>query len=185
MTCNDRLAVLSTAALALIVLPACETDLSAALDQVRAAVPQVCKEYCEDKLSCEWQSTSDDLAAEAFSSAVRRCTVDCAFVVDEGAFASERSPWSDQATYVSHVGGDAIAKSLTCLFDLSAYGCIEGEDPAPTVHGLALASRSRCEAAANCLALLDTDRSLIWQAKDDHGACVPEGRQELTVDFFE
>jgi hypothetical protein len=164
-------------------LPACETDLSAALDDVRATVPEVCKDYCEDLLTCEWNSTVDGLFEEAFSAAVRRCTIDCAFFVDEGAFVTEWLAFAGKTAYVSHVDGAAIEDALVCLFDLGAYACMEGESA--DTHGLSPVSETQCKAAATCLAGLDTDMSLTWHVGSDGGSCVHGGLQSLTVDYFE
>jgi hypothetical protein len=183
---NSRLAAALVAALAAVLLPACETDLSAALDDVRAVAPEVCKDYCEDELTCEWRSTSDGLFEEAFSSEVRRCIIDCAFLVDEGAYVSEWSAFEGKPRYVAHVAGSTVEDVLACLFDLGAYACVEGEDEAPDSHELGPITESQCKAAATCLVGLGTDATLTWHvAGDGTGTCVPGGLQGLSVDLFD
>jgi hypothetical protein len=184
MTGNNRFP-LASAALLCLALAACETDLSAALDNVRSVVPEVCKDYCEDRLTCEWRSTSDGLFEEAFSSAVRRCVIDCAFVMDEGAFVTEWSIIEQKPRYVEHVEGGTVEDVLTCLFGLAAFACAESEGDAPDTHDLIPATEAQCKAAATCLVGLGTDASLTWHVGSDGGSCQSGGAQGLTVDYFE
>jgi hypothetical protein len=182
MNVTIRFTTLGAAVFAL-ALAACETDLSTALDDVRASVPEVCKDYCEDQLTCEWNSTGDGLFEEAFSAAVRRCIIDCAFFMDEGAFVTEWMPLEEKTAYVSVVEGSVVEDVLSCLFELGAYACLEGESA--DTHGLSPVSESQCKAAATCLAGLGTDASLTWHVGSDGGSCVPGGAQGLTTDYFE
>ena len=76
---NSRFVRLAAGVLPLLALLGCDQELDQAFENVRAAAPAVCKDYCEEKSSCEWPKASGPKEDAAFSSLIRQCTVACAW----------------------------------------------------------------------------------------------------------
>lgn len=177
------------ALIALLVLAAggCEAGLEQAFEDVRAGAPDVCKEYCEEKLGCEWEPASGDqeLEDEAFSGAIRRCTIECAWYVAFGAHVTEQDYVEDDRMYVDHVSGGAVEDAHDCVYRLGVYRCAEDLD-GPNQHLFDPGVEAQCTAADECLDALGIELRFEWTpgAGDAPGTCDATGLQRLETPFF-
>lgn len=181
--------MLGGAALALwgLVLGGCDDGLKQAFEDVRAAASDVCKEYCEEKLGCEWDPAAGDqeLEDEAFSAAIRRCTVDCAWYAAFGAHVTEQDFVEDDRKYVDHVSGGALEQAHDCVYRLGVYRCAEDLE-GPDQHVFDPGVEAQCEAADECLDGLGISMKFEWTpgAGDAPGTCNAVGLQRLEIPFF-
>lgn len=158
----------------------CDGPLTQALDDARAAIPDVCKDYCESRVYCEWleapASGSDE--PEAHSDRVRRCVQDCGSYMDAGAWLVKPSPDPRyDREYVGRATGATLAATLTCLNDARVLRCLSSRGSSPDTttldipmpsdiyegFGLFLATEEECELAALCLKDVP-GASLTWEA---------------------
>jgi hypothetical protein len=156
----------------------CDSELDQAIDDLRAAMPDICKDYCEDKVTCEWEgSTATVIGKDAYSAAVQRCEIGCAFDTGRGAYVAENGV--DEIECVERVSGGEIEDFLTCATDGNLFYC---PDESHTFGGLV---QSRCLAAEACLEGLGIDLHLAWSADTDGGGtCTYSGTQWLEAEFF-
>jgi hypothetical protein len=161
----------------------CEADLVEAIDELRAAAPTVCKDYCEDKLACEWPTAEGVEEEAAFSEGVERCTVDCAFYMGKGAYVVRDGV--EMVEYFDSVSGSTLLSALECAMENGTFRCTEG-DP-NDVHVFGGIVESMCEDADECLDLLDIDQHLEWipsPEPEGGGTCVATGDEWIDADFF-
>jgi len=162
----------------------CEDDLQQAFEDVRAAAPDVCKDYCEEKVACEWYAQDGAREDDAFSAEIRHCIVDCAWWSANGGYASENDYEAEEVLVVKHVGGESLASTLSCAYGSGAYRCDTGEG-VPSEHLFEPRLESVCLTAAACLEDLGVDFSVAWiPTTADAGTCEEQGFQELHVPFF-
>jgi hypothetical protein len=161
---------------------ACEQDLGQAFENVRAAAPAVCKDYCEEKASCEWPKADGPEEDAAYSYRIRQCTVSCAWYMSEGSFVTEYTPALEQIDYVDSISGGAIEDALKCVYDAGAYHCVENED-GPDSHVFEPRLEIQCETCADCLESLGIDFTLRWDTNGG-GSCVPDGQQRVDQPFL-
>ncbi len=182
MTQNLSMTLLAVSAIA---AAACADDLATALDDVRAAAPSICKDYCEEKVGCEWPDAEGPLEDQAFSSRIQECTISCAWYMSDGAYVTEPDPLDlDGVFYVDSVSGGALGDLLECVYDLGAFHCSEPED-LPTDFEFEPRIEEQCDAAADCLAALGIDLAAEWiPITLTDGTCSLEGAQTLEVFFL-
>jgi len=165
----------------------CDQGLTQAFEDVRSAAPDVCKEYCEEKLGCEWDPAAGDqqLEDEAFSAAIRRCTVDCAWFVANGAYVTEYDFVEEDRKYVDEVSGRALKDTVDCVYQLGVYRCAEDLE-GPDQHLFDPGVEAQCEAADECLASLGIDMTFEWTpgTGDGPGTCSASGLQDVELPFF-
>jgi hypothetical protein len=161
----------------------CEVELGQAFDDVRAGAPAVCKDYCEEKASCEWPKADGPEEDAAFSAVIRQCTVSCAWYASEGAYVTEYVVALEKTNYVEHVSGGKIETALECIYGASAYHCNENED-APDSYIFEPRLQVQCDKTAACLEPLAIDFAMVWDESGEVDVCRPEGQQLLEVPFF-
>ena len=175
---------LSILAMFLPVLIGCENDLHAIFDQVRSAAPNVCKDFCEDKLACEFPAADGDEEDKAFAAAIRRCTINCAWYMDEGAYVIEVEDPLEKKTYEDHVTGAMLEDMLKCSFYEGVFLCTEQESGEDLLMLNPLV-QSMCIDADNCLSLLRIDQEMEWTPfTDGGGECIVSGDQTIESMFF-
>lgn len=162
---------------------ACEQELDQAFENVRAAAPAVCKDYCEEKCSCEWPKANGPEEDAAFSSKIRQCTVSCAWYMAEGAYVVEYTPVLEQTDYVDKVSGGKVQDALECIYEAGAYQCAENED-GPDSHIFEPRIAVQCEAVADCVEGLGIDFTFTWNDTGNTGVCEPQGQQRIEAPFF-
>jgi len=172
------LAALMTAALALY---GCDAELVEAIDDLRAAAPTVCKDYCEDKLACEWPTAVGAEEEAAFSAGVQRCTVDCAFYMGKGAYVVRTTVMVTD--YFDAVSGGALCDALECAVERGTFRCTEGEPN--DIHVFGGVVQSMCENADACLEELSVDQHLVWTPyAEGGGTCAAAGTEWIDAEFF-
>lgn len=175
---------LSMLAMLLPAVTGCENDLHAILDEVRAAAPNVCKDFCEDKLTCEFPSADGDKENLAFAAAIRRCTINCAWYMDDGAYVIEVSDPTEKKVYEDHVTGAMLQDMLKCSFYAGVFLCTEQEDGEDLLM-LSPLVQSMCIDANNCLSLLEIDQEMDWTPfTDGGGECTVSGDQIIESMFY-
>ena len=175
---------LSILALLLPVVIGCENDLHAALEQVRSAAPNVCKDFCEDKLACEFPSADGDEEDKAFAAAIRRCTINCAWYMDDGAYVIEVNDPTEKKVYEDHVTGAMLQDMLKCSFYAGVFLCTEQESGEDLLLINPLV-QSMCIDANNCLSLLEIDHEMDWTPLTDGGGeCTTSGDQIIESMFY-
>ncbi|MCP4675265.1 MAG: hypothetical protein GY854_07120 [Deltaproteobacteria bacterium] len=176
-----KLSCLLETFLILVVLGGCDEELSRAFADMRAAAPDICTDYCVDRLDCEWPASTGDESKEAFSAAIRQCIFECAFYADNGAYVSKKSTVEGfEKDYPLHVDGDVVMKSLECLYDLGVFQCIPAT---PFSYVLNPSTQGRCSEANDCYKKLKTDSGLTWLATDD-GVCEKSGSRTVEAPYF-
>ncbi|MCK9459308.1 MAG: hypothetical protein M0R80_06680 [Proteobacteria bacterium] len=171
-------AALAAAALA---CAACDEDLVDAIDNLRASAPNACKDYCEDKLACEWPAAEGTVENDAFAAGVQRCTVDCAFYMGLGAYAARNG--LEGLEYFEHVSGGRLEDTLECALASGGFRCADGSPDDTHVFGAVV--QSMCEDADACLGKLEIDQHLVWTpTTEGGGACVATGTEWLDAEFF-
>ena len=173
---------LALVALPLLLASACEQELGEAFENVRAAAPAVCKDYCEEKSSCEWPKADGPEEDAAFSSKIRQCTVECAWYMSEGAYVVEYTAVLEQTEYVDKVSGGAVEDALKCVYDSGAHHCAENED-GPDSYVFEPRIEIQCEQVAECAEALGIDFTFQWDTAGA-GSCVPTGQQRIENPFF-
>ena len=166
------------------VLAGCDSGLVEAIDELRAAAPTVCKNYCEEKVNCVFpDSVEGDEADAAFSAGVERCTVDCAFYTGKGAYVA-RIGEEEDIEFFSHVSGDDLLGALECGMASASFSCADSEPD--SVYGFGAVVESYCEDADGCLELLGIDQHLEWipSPSGEGGTCTPYGDEWLDAEFF-
>jgi len=172
-------AALVTAAL---VLSGCDAELVEAIDELRAAAPDACKNYCEEKLNCEWPTAEGAEEEAAFSAAVQRCTVDCAFYMGKGAFAV-RNGVEEMFEYFDGVSGSAMCDALDCALTSGTFHCSGSESNLVYVFGGVV--QSMCEDGDACLEGLGIDQHLVWTpSAEGGGTCAASGSEWIDAEFF-
>jgi hypothetical protein len=180
-----REAALAALAATALALAGCESGLAELIDDLRAGAPTVCKDYCEDKLACEWPAADGAEEERAFSEGVQRCTVECAFDMGKGTYAvrmieDEEEPELD---YFAAVSGDTLGGVLECAMESGAFRCTEGEPN--DVHVFGGVVESACEAADECLDGLGVDQHVRWfEATEGGGDCLASGDEWIAADYF-
>lgn len=155
----------------------CDDELDAAIEELRAAAPDVCKDYCEGKVTCEWPDTViTDVERRALASAVQRCEIGCAYDMGKGAYAAQQGAAIGEIEYVRHVSGAAIEDALSCAVDADLFSC---PDDGYAFGGLV---PSQCVTAEACVGELGIDRHLAWSAAEE--ACATDGTQWLDAEYF-
>jgi hypothetical protein len=161
----------------------CDTELGQAFDDVRAAAPAVCKDYCEEKIACEWPKADGPEEDAAFSSRIRECTVTCAWHMSDGAYVTEYVPAIEETQFVDKTAGKALTKALDCLYDLGAFHCNENEDP-PDTFMFEPRIETQCEFSADCIDALGIALTLVWDETGASPTCLFQGEQSLEIPFF-
>jgi len=169
----------SLAVAAAVAVGGCEGDLTDALDEVRSAAPEVCKDFCEDMITCEWAIAKGDLEDDAFSAQIRRCTVDCAWYMTEGAYVVTADSLG-QKEYVDRVSGPSLREALDCAFYAGAYRCsdVGGHD----AHLFAPPVESICNLTGACMQKLDIDYGMTWN--EAAATCDVTGSETVESIFF-
>jgi hypothetical protein len=176
---STRLAAVT--AVTALVLIGCDTKLVDAIDDLRAVAPNVCKDYCEDKLVCEWPVASGAEENDAFSAGVQRCTVDCAFSLGMGAYAARNG--TEGIDFFQQVSGGTLKDALACAMEGGAFRCTDGVQN--DVHVFGGVVQSMCEDADACLGQLGIDQHLVWTpSPSGGGTCATEGTEWLDAEFF-
>lgn len=160
-------------------LAGCSDDLADAIEEVRAAAPEVCKDYCEDLITCEWPIADGDEEDNAFGAAIRRCTIDCAWFMSDGAYVVE-SGIIGQKLYTDKVSGKALREALECVYYAGGYRC--SDEGAADLHIFDPPVESVCNLSGGCLGTLGLDYGLMWNPSG--GYCQITGTQTVEVDFF-
>ena len=175
---------LSILAMLLPVMIGCENDLHAVLDQVRAAAPNVCKDFCEDKLACEFPAADGDKEDMAFAAAIRQCTINCAWYMDEGAYVVAVGDPEEKKVYEDHVTGTMLKDMLKCSFYAGVYLCTEQDGGVDLLMVNPLV-QSMCIDADNCLSLLKIDQEMEWTPfTEGGGECTVLGDQAIESMFY-
>ena len=156
----------------------CDSKLDQAIDDLRAAAPGSCKDYCEDKVTCEWEyATTSSLERDAFSGAVQRCEVGCAYDTGRGAYVAQNG--TEAIEYVDHVSGAEIGDFLSCAAGANLFSCPDG------VHTFGGLVESQCAQAETCLSALGIDLHLAWTpSMEGGGTCAYSGSQWLEAEYF-
>jgi hypothetical protein len=171
----------AVAAMTALVLIGCDSKLVEAIDDLRAAAPDVCKNYCEDKLVCEWPVASGTEENDAFSAAVHRCTIDCAFSLGMGAYAARNG--IEGLDFFRQVSGNTLKGALTCAMEVGAFRCTDGVPN--DIHAFGGVVQSMCEDADACLGRLGIDQHLTWTpSATGGGTCAATGTEWLDAEFF-
>jgi hypothetical protein len=159
----------------------CDAKLVQAIDDVRAAAPNACKDYCEDKLACEWPAASGAEENDAFSAGVQRCTVDCAYYMGMGAYAVRNGV--EDLDYFDHLSGGTVRRVLECALESGTFRCADGT---PTdVHVFGGVVQSMCEDGDACLEELGIDQHLVWTpSAEGGGTCASQGTEWIDAEFF-
>jgi hypothetical protein len=177
----------SIARLALLALPllaaGCEQELDQAFENVRAAAPAVCKDWCEEKSSCEWPKASGPKEDAAFSSLIRQCTVACAWYMSEGAYVTEYTAAVDKTEFLDTVSGGTVRDVLRCVYNQGAYQCEEVEDAADN-YVFEPRIEVQCDQVAECVEALGIDYTFAWSSSGSGGTCDPQGLQRIEIPFF-
>jgi hypothetical protein len=172
----------ASVAAVLVAVVGCEQELGEAFENVRAAAPAVCKDYCEEKTACEWPKAEGPEEDAAFSSKIRQCTVNCAWYMSEGAYVVEYSAALEQTEYVGKVSGGVVKDTLGCVYDSGSYHCAENED-GPSSHVFEPRIEVQCETVAECVEALGIDFTFVWNSSGG-GTCAPSGEQRIENPFF-
>lgn len=180
---TSSLARLALAVLPLLAAVGCEQELDQAFENVRAAAPAVCKDYCEEKCSCEWPKAAGPKEDAAFSSKIRQCTVACAWYMAEGAYVVEYTAVLEKTEYVDKVSGGAVEDALSCVYGSGSYHCAENED-GPDSFLFEPRIENQCEKVAECVDALGIDFTFSWNTTSAEAVCVPEGLQRIENTFF-
>jgi len=170
-------------ALPLLVAVGCEQELDQAFENVRAAAPAICKDYCEEKCSCEWPKADGPKEDAAFSSKIRQCTVACAWYMAEGAYVFEYTAPIDKTYYVDKLSGGAMEDMLACVYDSGSYHCASNED-GPDEYLFEPRLDSQCSKVALCANDLAIDFTFNWNDSGADGVCEPVGEQRIEIPFF-
>jgi hypothetical protein len=181
--CPGRRGPVIAAALAASALActACDADLVDAIDNLRASAPNVCKDYCEDKLACEWPTAGGSAENDAFSAGVQRCTVDCAFYMGMGAYAARNG--LEGLEYFERISGGKLEDALECALASGGFRCTDGSPTDTHVFGAVV--QSMCEDADTCMGKLGIDQHLVWTpAAEGGGTCAAMGTEWLDAEFF-
>jgi hypothetical protein len=165
----------------------CDDGLKQAFEDVRSAAPEVCKEFCEEKLGCEWDPAGGDQDAEdlAFSDAVRRCTIECSWYAAYGAHVTEMDFVGEDKMYVDHVSGSLLEQAHDCIYRHGVYRCAEDLE-GPDQHVFDPGVEAQCEASDECLDVLGISMNFEWTPGDGDlpGTCAATGLQRLEIPFF-
>jgi hypothetical protein len=180
-TRTGAMRVAAVAAVTALVLIGCDSKLIEAIDDLRAAAPDICKNYCEDKLVCEWPVASGIEENDAFSAGVQRCTIDCAYSLGMGAYAARNG--IEGLDFFRHVSGSTLKGALNCAMEGGAFRCTDGVPN--DVHAFGAVVQSMCEDADACLGQLGIDQHLVWTpSASGGGTCATEGTEWLDTEFF-
>ncbi len=157
----------------------CAEELADAVDQLRAAAPDVCKDYCEDRVTCEWQGAAGDRETDAFGAAIKRCVIDCAWYMDDGAFVVETGI-VDLKSYVDKVPGHDLEDTLECIYSAAGFRCEEqvGGDQ----HMFSPPVESICNLSGGCMGTLGIDYLMLWNPSTS--TCQVTGTQTVEAVFF-
>ncbi len=159
----------------------CDEQLTQAFADLRAAAPDVCNDYCVEKIDCEWPAVDGEEGNEAYSAAIRGCIFECAWYAEDGAYVSDTATSTALSkTYPQHVGGDTVSTVHKCLYDIGVYRCTPG---APFLFLLDPRTQTDCEAAKGCMVRLEADFKLMWRA-DKGGVCETMGSQIVEAPYF-
>lgn len=156
----------------------CEDGLAEAIEEVRSAAPEVCKDYCEDMVTCEWPASDGDEEENAFGAAIRRCTVDCAWYMSDGAYVVEGGVSGN--TYTDKVSGKELQEALECVYYAGGYRC--SDEGGSDMHIFDPPVESICNLCGACFGALGIDYRMMWN--DPVSACQVTGTQTLETGFF-
>ncbi|MCP4601010.1 MAG: hypothetical protein GY847_10880 [Proteobacteria bacterium] len=160
----------------------CEEDLKQAFDDMRAATPEICSDYCVEKTSCEWPATAGNEGQEAYSAATRQCVFECAWYAENGAYVSDHDLVEEyKKNYPRHIPGDLVIQSLECLYELVAYQCTL---TAPYLYVLSPGTINKCNEAGSCLGRLKANAKLVWRTEESIGICEKEGTQTVEAPYY-
>lgn len=163
----------------------CNEELKAAYDAFRAQAPPICKDYCEEKVVCEWPYSEGPMETDAFSSAVRRCITLCSSYAVEGAYVYRpETVETYERYYDDYLTGNTLMDGFECIYYLGAYRCVDMGDT--NEHKFNPPVNSYCVASNDCLAQFGLDYSVRWQQDSSGigGSCIREGNQYIDAIFF-
>lgn len=174
---NAMIGMLLMGAMSLGIL-ACEEELSEAFDDVRAAVPQVCRDFCQANTDCYAVDLTGELKDDFTTNTTEECEIICALEIAQGAYVIKWSEgecidydeeWDECWSYqepeevVERIDGAAIRATMECLWNEKTWACEEdwGYDV------VEVTSQSQCEARSACMEWLGSDKlpSLKWDSE--------------------
>jgi hypothetical protein len=171
----------------------CDEDptLAEALDDLVAAAPGACVEYCNPLVDCEWQNLGNVTGPESgnlLGDTKAQCVVDCAFRADHGVYYYEYD-WDAATgepiyTMKGTVPGDLAIDYLGCLIDAALWLCVdldEAADDEMWAYRIDDATAESCAAYSACTALLDINLEFEWNPAGNEGAgdCQASGDEFL------
>ena len=163
---------------------ACDGGLAQALGDVRAAAPIACKDFCVQKVTCEWSSDITGSEEEAaFSDAVHSCTVSCAWYAEHGAFVVEQDAGATAKEYVGRVQGDVVSDLLACVLDLDVMACVVQEEGGD-VYRIDADTEDECFQVDSCWRAVGVRREFDWMVIEGAEQCLSHGDQALDVPYF-
>ncbi|MBN2803622.1 MAG: hypothetical protein JXR91_11045 [Deltaproteobacteria bacterium] len=173
--------------LTMLLFAACQSDLDVAYDDFLSKAPLVCKDYCEEKNSCE-RATDSSLGTydqDSFTTKIHQCIAICTSYKAEGAYIwNDASSLGYDRNYYDFIDGDSLFTGYECLYNLGAYRCVNSNDV--YTHKLNAPTSVVCEESNNCLAPFNIDYSFYWSVNPDGfgGSCKTRGTDNIDAIFF-
>jgi hypothetical protein len=160
-----------------------DVTLGEAMDDLNAAMPEVCEDFCAAAAECGW----NDMGFEPeglYLDAVRRdwekgCAVACAYRLDSGAYVYE-SEWDDidqihRINFTEKISARNWRAYFKCLGENQLWQC--GQWGNMEVRAQDNAS---CTALDECVQLLDIAQQYSWDpGSGDEGQCHQEGFSDV------
>ena len=163
----------------------CNVDpvLGEAIDDVKAAAPKVCKDWCEEATLCYWSTlleNDEDLVIdgeeleEAKVSHKEVCIANCAFRADNGVYVYEPDHDGDTTTYTfqEHLAGSLWTDYFRCMWDAALWVCSE--------HGNLIiddTTEENCTTRDECHQILDIADQFVWHAENEE--CYHDGYERI------
>jgi len=185
---STRAAILAVEAL-IVFCAACDPTAGETYDDFRAMAPLTCKDYCEERTSCEWRGVSlSPEDQDAFSAAVRLCETACTGSSVEGGYVYHLENFGDGVEYHNYdelIEGGELISGFECLYNAGAYRCVDAGGF--YVHQLQPPVLSICEYANQCIAAFGIDYSLSWTPDPSGlgGVCTRGGTEYVNALFFD
>jgi hypothetical protein len=142
----------------------CDPELSESIDNVVTTAPAVCENFCNKRFKCEWYAEGD-LKEDAEEDGKERCTVNCAWQMNNGAYVVKdvQEEGLQYRKYKDHVSGSNLRDYFECLWDKDLFVCMESDGIGQDYYTLDISTEEACDQLRKCTKELENDDIAKWE----------------------